>query len=468
MTARKGRKGHPYQWAFATSGQYAVQSQKVLFISGRPELNTRSGNSSIGTLLKRAVPFDTGHIYKLQIRAEERFRGCETGWFSRLSQHRGEPSSETAANTKLPRLGHLRELDGIRGIAALMVFFHHMCFIGIDPAGWNSGIVGSLYRMTSVWDTGVDVFFVLSGFLISSILIRDRESPAYYKDFYWKRALRIFPLYALTALGILIFIPGYGRFILLCAVFLANFANVFHITGIGPFWTLAIEEQFYLLWPTVVRRRSVASLRHWALAIIATVIVLRFAFAFLGHHNYRLTYLRCDGLALGALLACMLERCQRAGKDLTSRRGTLLGLLVAGLALLVAASFIPQGAHSIAFHSATEATGVTLFCGGFVGISIAYTGRRWLGILRSHVLTFFGLISYAFYMVHIFVIDTYDHFHGPLRPNDLVGYFVRIAAVMGITVAITLITRYTIELPIMSLRKYVLYRPTKPASAEHL
>jgi len=368
----------------------------------------------------------------------------------------------------LPRLGHLRELDGIRGIAALMVFFHHMCFVSFDPTGWSYSIVSTLHNLTSVWDAGVDVFFVLSGFLISSLLIRDRKSPAYYKDFYWKRALRIFPLYALTALGILIFIPGYGRFILLCSVFLANFANVFHVPSIGPFWTLAIEEQFYLVWPTVVRRRSVASLRHWAMAIIATVIVLRFAAASYGHYNYRLTYLRCDGLALGALLSCMLERCQRVGKDLTTRRGTLLGLLFAGIALLIVTSFIPLDPRHVAFHSATEATGITFLSGGFVGISIAYTGRRWLGILRSHVLTFFGLISYAFYMVHIFVINVYDHLRGPLRPNDLTGYFVRIAVVLCITVAITLITRYTIELPIMSLRKYVLYRPTKPATAEHL
>jgi peptidoglycan/LPS O-acetylase OafA/YrhL len=368
----------------------------------------------------------------------------------------------------LPRLGHLRELDGIRGIAALMVFFHHMCFVSFNPTGWTYGIVSMLHNLTSVWDAGVDVFFVLSGFLISSLLIRDRESPAYYKDFYWKRVLRIFPIYALTALGILIFIPGYGKFILLCSVFLANFANVFHVPSIGPFWTLAIEEQFYLVWPTVVRRRSVASLRHWAMAIIATVIVLRFAAASFGHYNYRLTYLRCDGLALGALLSCMLERCQRVGKDLTTRRGTLLGLLVAGIALLVVASFIPLDPRHVAFHGATEATGITFLSGGFVGISIAYTGRDWLGILRSHVLTFFGLISYAFYMVHIFVINAYDHLRDPLRTNDLTGYFVRIAVVLCITIGITLITRYTIELPIMSLRKYVLYRPTKPATAEHL
>ena len=69
----------------------------------------------------------------------------------------------------LPRLGHLPELDGIRGIAALMVFFHHICFVSFNPTGWSYGIVSTLHNLTSVWDAGVDVFFVLSGFLISSL-----------------------------------------------------------------------------------------------------------------------------------------------------------------------------------------------------------------------------------------------------------------------------------------------------------
>lgn len=383
-----------------------------------------------------------------------------------LSQHRGI-LPEAATNEKLPRLGHLPELDGIRGIAALMVVFHHLCFTEIDPAQWNSRIVGHLFNLCKFGDSGVDVFFVLSGFLISSLLLRDRDSPDYYRDFYWKRVLRILPLYAVTAIGILIFLPGSGRFILLCTFFLANFANVFHVASIGPFWTLSIEEQFYLLWPTVVRRRSIASLRHWAFAIICTVIALRFVSAFFGHYNYRLTYLRCDGLALGALLACLLERCQRAGQGLAARRGILLGLLGAGLALVTIASFLPVDPRHIAFHGATIAAGITFLCGGFVGTSIAYTGHPWLGVLRSRILTFFGLISYALYMVHLFVRDYYDKLR-PLHPNDLTGYFVRIAVVLAVTVVITLITRYTIELPVMSLRKYVLHRPTKPVVAEPL
>lgn len=368
----------------------------------------------------------------------------------------------------LPKLGHLPELDGIRGIAALMVFFHHLCFTGFPVASWTNPVVRGLFWLGSFGDIGVDVFFVLSGFLITAILIRDRDNPDYYRDFYWKRALRILPLYALCAAGILIFIAGSGRFVLLCVFFIANFASTLHIPSIGGFWSLAVEEQFYLVWPTVVRRRSVATLRHWALSIVFGVIALRVIFAFFGHHNYWQTFLCCDSLAIGALLACMLERCQRVGEGLAAKRRTLLSMAVAGAILTAVSAAIPEDSKHIAFHAAAGATAITFLCGSFVGFSIAYSGRAAVGWLRSHVLTFFGLISYAFYMFHIFVRDWYDHLRGPLRPDDLTGYFVRIAVVMAITVALTLISRYALELPIMSLRKYVLHRPTKPAVAEHL
>jgi peptidoglycan/LPS O-acetylase OafA/YrhL len=157
------------------------------------------------------------------------------------------------------RLVHIRELDGLRGIAAIMVFFHHVCFTSINPDVWGPG-VRFIYSLSSQGFAGVDVFFVLSGFLITSLLVEDRSDPAYYQNFYWKRALRILPLYAICLLAVYTFSPNTGGYVLLSALFISNFAHLFNIASDGPFWTLAIEEQFYLLWPTVVRRRSIAQL----------------------------------------------------------------------------------------------------------------------------------------------------------------------------------------------------------------
>ena len=363
-------------------------------------------------------------------------------------------------------LPHLRELDGIRGIAVLLVFFHHVCFTSIRPEGWNAFIV-SLFHFSEFGMTGVDIFFVLSGFLITSLLIRARQSRAYYLDFYWKRALRILPVYLLCMLGVLLFIPAAKGYVLLCALFIANFGQIFHIVSFGPFWSLAIEEQFYLIWPTVVRRRSIETLWRWAFAILITVWMLRVGAAAFGHHNYFLTFLRCDGLAIGAMIAC---RYQQKQNNLRSRSDLriFLSIITAGIMLFVIGLYFQPMERTTAYGAAAFQTGIVLFCGGIIGLVIAYTEHRLLAPLRSSFLTFFGLISYALYMVQLYVLWSYDHFRGPLTPGDTSAYFIRFSAVLAITVAVSLLSRYLIELPALSLRKYVLRHPTESVFHEPL
>src|SRR5579862_8457813 len=161
--------------------------------------------------------------------------------------HRPGQMTETIPHSSLVkpetkgRLVRLGELDGLRGAAALMVFFHHVCFTSINPNQWE-GVIRVLYSASAFGFAGVNVFFVLSGFLITKLLIEDRSAPAYYQNFYWKRALRIVPLYVICLLAVYLFIPGSAGYVLLCALFISNFAQLFHITSNGPFWTLAIEE----------------------------------------------------------------------------------------------------------------------------------------------------------------------------------------------------------------------------------
>jgi peptidoglycan/LPS O-acetylase OafA/YrhL len=361
-------------------------------------------------------------------------------------------------------LPHLRELDGIRGIAALLVFFHHLCSASIHTDNW----AGSILILRSIFKygtTGVDIFFVLSGFLITSLLIRDRESPAYYKDFYWKRALRILPLYLLCLLGVLFFIPGSGAYVLMAALFVVNFANVFHVSTSGPFWSLAIEEQFYLVWPTVVRRRSVSSLSYWAIAIALASIVLRFVSARSGHYNYFLTPLRADGLAVGALIACRFERRQREGVSL-SADDRYFGLALLAGAVLIGVAVMTPIAGDAAMQAAFQQAGISCLCGGGIGLVIAHSGSAALAVLRSHLLTFFGLISYAFYMTHLYVMSFYEYVRGEIVVGDTHGYFVRLAVVFVGSVGLSLVSRYVLELPVLSLRRYVLSRPAPKAETE--
>jgi peptidoglycan/LPS O-acetylase OafA/YrhL len=366
--------------------------------------------------------------------------------------------------TRSRRLVHIRELDGVRGIAALIVFFHHICFASINPAGWGAP-VRFLYTISQPGNSGVDLFFVLSGFLITSLLIQARKTSSYYHDFYWKRVLRILPLYIVCLLGVFFFIPGSGKYVLMSVFFVSNFAWIFHVSSVGPFWTLAIEEQFYLLWPTVVRRRSVDELRHWAIGIGITAVILRFIAAIFGHYDYYFTFFHCDGLAFGALLGCWFY--QRDATETNVAResrlmylGFLLGGFFLGLSLLPGTQL-----RFIAFLAAFHQTGITLLYGTFIALLISRTGQRSFAFLRSPLLTFFGLISYAMYMIHAYVMMLYDHLRAPMQSGDNTAYFVRLLVIFGGTIALSLLSRYLIELPAISLRKYVLTRsePLSPS-----
>lgn len=330
-------------------------------------------------------------------------------------------STQPVAPLQVPshhrRLTHIRELDGIRGIAAIMVFFIMFALPPSSPQGWDAP-VRFLHNISKIGNSGVDLFFVLSGFLITSLLIEDHNRSSYFHDFYWKRVLRILPLYLVCLLGVLLFIPGSCGYVLLSALFVSNFAWIFHIPSTGPFWTLAIEEQFYILWPTGVRRRSVPQLRHWAISIGMGAVLLRFIAAAFGHHNYYFTFFRCDGLAFGAFLACWYS--QRGGTVSTSareNRAIFFGFAL-GMVLIALSAFNGTSLQAEAFLAAFQQTGVTLLCGSIIAFLIGHTGQRALFFLRSRTLTFFGLISYAMYMTHLYVLMAYDHLQGPLTTGD--------------------------------------------------
>lgn len=356
-------------------------------------------------------------------------------------------------------LRHIPELDGLRGLAAIMVFFHHACFTTIHAGGWPVAIE-ALRRISVYGANGVELFFVLSGFLITSILLTDRAKPTYYAQFYWKRVLRIVPVYVVMLLYIELFVP-HTRLAMLCAVFfVANFSLFFHTPSLMPFWTLAIEEQFYLLWPTLVHRQRIATLARWAVGIAGSSIAFRLIFASFGHYNYYFTFLHCDGLAWGALLACL------RGKVEASRwppKRVLIGAFLLACALFLLNHFLPMTSVPwIACNVALAMTGISLLSLSIVGVLVFCSGRWWLGPFRSRILVFFGQISYAFYMVHLYVIRAYDlRWGAPVAPQ-VQTYIVRFLVTFAGSVAIATISRYLLELPVMRLRRF-LPALTRPA-----
>src|ERR1700722_17626132 len=224
---------------------------------------------------------------------------------------------------------HVPALDGIRGIAILLVIIYHFS-VSLSILGFASPVLG-FFRFG--W-CGVDVFFALSGFLITGILLDTKSSSGYFRNFYVRRVLRIFPLYygSLLVVFLLRFaLPDAGIWgshdglvspgsMLWPLLYLQNFAIALHgpsLTGVTThYWSLAVEEHFYLAWPLLV---WLATRRQIMLLALVTVICSIVARTLLYWHGadldaiFGLTPLRMDGLAIGALASIAIRG--RGGVD---------------------------------------------------------------------------------------------------------------------------------------------------------
>ncbi len=221
------------------------------------------------------------------------------------------------------RTKHFPGLDGLRGCAILLVMFYHLA----DE--WTNGtrVARWLVDAAEIGWAGVDLFFVLSGFLITGILLDAKNSPRYFSSFYGRRALRIFPLYyaVLSIVMILRWMPD--RYDLLGLsdmsaspwwlwIFATNIVTAvekeYVFGSLGHFWSLAVEEHFYLVWPAVVYFTSRRALIWLCAILIPLTAAARLAVASIAGDEwgivlYSFTPFRVDGLALGSLLALFMR-----------------------------------------------------------------------------------------------------------------------------------------------------------------
>jgi peptidoglycan/LPS O-acetylase OafA/YrhL len=205
-------------------------------------------------------------------------------------------------------------LDGIRGIAIVWVVLHNTMDRSLAPAG---GVLHLLAAVSHLGWIGVQLFFALSGFLITAGLLSSQGTLHYFRDFYAKRALRILPLYYAVLFALLVILP---RVVTLPArlhaeqqaplwLFTLNWTQSSPY-GFGHFWSLAVEEQFYLVWPLVVWRLSPRRLLSVCVWIAAGALLVRCVLVAHGATwgtLYENTVCRMDALALGAAGACVLR-----------------------------------------------------------------------------------------------------------------------------------------------------------------
>lgn len=379
---------------------------------------------------------------------------------------------------------HYPGLDGLRALAVLMVLIQH--YIPLPPE--------------AVWGwTGVRIFFALSGFLITGILYDTREAGHRWSVFYARRALRIFPLYYGVLLVAMLLYPlcrwALSSSYWLWPFYLQNFARFFSPTAqvmtghidhlystrylhplvrlrMGHFWSLAVEEQFYLIWPFIVfgvRRRE--TLMKICVAVVILTPIARLICAFtvpetwlvLGFQE-RFTFVQFDALLIGALFALWLRG---PHPDLTKlAKRLLLGLIV----VFVSSEFL---CSSIFHHLLTPNIGKPIF--GSIGLSfidlwsvvlvlLAIDPATWFSrALQTRFLRHLGMISYGFYVYHDLLHDFYSriprHFHLP-DPNGVVTALI--ALVM--TFVIANVSFYTFERPFLRLKQR--FRVTQPRQVE--
>ncbi len=360
--------------------------------------------------------------------------------------------------------GYIPALDGMRAIAVLLVMWQHI------PIGKEQVSLEAWQRVIQPGYLGVDIFFVLSGFLITRILLVDKERGLPLRYFLMRRVLRIFPIYYLTLL--VIWIVRGGPELGWCAVYLSNFWLPYHeiASPLRHTWSLAVEEHYYLLWPLAVYLLS----RRGSLLLASAVLIPgSIAAAFIANHylvpEYRAedvafarqliqvgTMYRVLSLSAGALLAFYEPFLRKH-----AWRTFLIALIVgtAGYWSVWMAGFRPLfGSRKWVWLPAVWLVGFAAVSTGWIliGLAIDRLGHGAQHLLSNPPMRFIGRISYGLYLYHFpiyFALDMWRHDGGGHPP------LTEVVTAVGLTFLTATASFYLLERPILRLQSRFRSKP---------
>ncbi|WP_152606324.1 acyltransferase [Aquabacterium sp. NJ1] len=377
----------------------------------------------------------------------------------------------------MTRPSHLPSLDGIRGLAILMVIAHNVQLLDVPEM---HGAVALAQLALNIGWIGVQLFFVLSGFLITGILLDSVGQPHGLRNFIARRALRIFPLYYGALVLIFVLLPLLGAqpemykaqapYQIWLWVYLSNWTDAM---GIGPgslphFWSLAVEEQFYLLWPLLVFSLRTPQRVAVMCALVSIISLLCRMALYNADANHRIVYewtiCRMDALALGGL-AATCWRVETWRNWIAAHRRQLAWALL----LLLTSSFLWTHAFPRAtFRSMTE--GYTVLAIGFAAWlylaanhdALAATGGvrtpAWHRALRNPVLQSVGKYSYGMYVIHkplhdLFSADVLARM-GVQTEGHILNACLHVLAVTLISYAAAWLTYHLYEVHFLRLKRH--------------
>ncbi|MGH9615513.1 MAG: acyltransferase family protein [Acidobacteriaceae bacterium] len=382
------------------------------------------------------------------------------------------PSKATKPSSKLAPAepNHKPELDGIRGIALLAVMLSHGGGRYILQNTFTAKLFA--YAMVPGW-SGVELFFVLSGFLITGILLRSKSAENYFSSFYARRFLRIFPIYYFAVTAGLVaahYLPWWNAIMppermRASYYFYAqnwpifwNHGSYMTVNAFGHFWSLAVEEQFYLVWPMVIWLLPEGGILALCTAGLVVALPLRFYMV----HRYAeslgamvMTTSRMDGLLVGAILAVLLRRGQIPLRWISLCLG--IGAAIIGF---IAVFHHTELIDTYFYMPTIGITGFSLLCGGFLALSQHPIG--WLrSALNAGWLRTTGKYSYGMYIYHVPIYLILEHVletrFGVRFPLPLPLALVYIGGLIAITFLIAKLSYDQFESRILALKSH--FRP---------